>query len=71
MATEVDLDSRQNELDYQNDMYTPFEFSDAGLKDGKIGWFCSNCKGLIIKNAVFYADECKASDGESGGSSTI
>jgi len=53
MMTEVNDDERKKELKYQNDLYKPFIAYDSGMKEGRIGWFCSNCKGLIIKKATF------------------
>lgn len=59
-TTSVDIDAREDELSQTNHLYPPYEFFDAGMKDGRIGWFGSNCKGLLITRAVFYADACKA-----------
>lgn len=47
---------------YDSDLYKPIIVEDAGMIEGRIGWFCSNCKGLILKNITFYADTCIEKD---------
>lgn len=55
---ELNKENQLADFMYESELYNKFTIQDAGIKEGKIGWFCSHCKGLIIRQAVLYADAC-------------
>lgn len=36
----------------------PFKAFDTFLKEGKVGFFCTECNGLKISNIQLWADDC-------------
>jgi len=36
----------------------PYSSFDTFLKEGKVGFFCTECNGLKISNIQLWADDC-------------
>jgi len=49
----MDLQLRDKEYKYPS-----FQFYDAGIKEGKFGFYCHDCQGLNIASLHFYAQQC-------------
>jgi len=53
VSDKLDLNLKSKEREYNHK-----SFYDVGLKDGKFGFFCHDCQGLLISSLHFYADKC-------------
>lgn len=65
---ELDLEKRQKkrqkEFQFHNDRLDMLplevydEVYDTQFKEGRFGFFCTQCNGLALSNIQFWADEC-------------
>lgn len=59
-SAELDEIKRDKEFNFKSDKLDmlPFNSFDTFLKEGKIGFFCTQCNGLKISNIQLWADDC-------------
>jgi len=61
MTSDLDETKRDKEFAYTSDKLAmlPIESYDSFLKEGKVGFFCTQCNGLKLSNIQLWADDCQ------------
>jgi hypothetical protein len=67
-SAELDESKREKEFNFKSDKLDmlPFNSFDTFMKEGKIGFFCTQCNGLKISNIQLWADDCLINEKEEG-----
>lgn len=59
-SSELDEEKRDKEFKFKSDKIDlPLKAYDLFLKEGKVGFFCTECNGLKISNIQLWADDCQ------------
>lgn len=70
---ELDEGKREKEFQFKSDKLDmlPFTAFDSGFKEGKVGFFCTECNGLKISNIQLWVDDCSIVQKDTGYSNLV